>query len=129
LDAAKGVEPVGSGGVQERIFAVGSGLGRERHPEVRRVGSQGGAEKSRWGDADDGEWRALDDERRADDGGIADEMLPPNAIAHDGDGWGAAEIVGGCEEAAGERAQAEEGEVVTGDELVDEGLGGAGSGA
>ena len=105
--ASEDIQPVTRRLVEQRILSVHDGLGGERHPEIGRIGLQGGAEESRRSDAHQGEWRAVDHHGGPDNRRVAAEMLLPGAIAHHGYRRGAAGVIGRCDQAAGKGPQAE----------------------
>ncbi len=110
-------QPRGDGLAEDRGVAVDQRFLLERNPEIRRVAAQRFAEESRRRDTGDGERLPLDEERGADDRGIAAVGALPDVMAQHDHRSRRRRVVGGGEDAAAEGADAERREVVAGDVL------------
>jgi hypothetical protein len=108
---------------QQRAVADNQRLLLERNPEVRRIAAERLAEEPGRRDTDDGERVPLDDERRADDRGIAAVRALPGVMADDHRRCRRRFVVVGCEDAASEGADAERRKIVAGDVLRAQGPG------
>src|SRR5581483_8229877 len=112
--------------VDNAVFPAQWPLRGDRQPEIWRVGTQRVAEEGRWSDTRESVRDLIDIDRGADNGRIAAEFLLPGAIAHHHGRCRAARIVRRRKDPAGEGANAESREIVAGNELAVERLGGRG---
>ncbi len=108
---------------KQRAVAVDQGLLLDGQPEIRRIAAKRLAKEPRGRDADDRERMILYDERRADDRCVAAVLFLPGAVAQHRHRGRRRRVVGGREDATGERVDAERLEVVARHELGTQGLG------
>ena len=116
-DPADDVEPILLRKIDNRAGTVNERLGGNRNPEGGGISKAVAKERGRR-DADHGERLAVQSYRASDNRGIAAELLLPRAIADHRDRRRAFAIVVGGNDPAGVRANAEHGEVISGNEFA-----------
>ena len=115
FEAADDAKPCGDGLANQRCASAGVHFLLERNPDVRGITVERFAEESGWRDADDAEGMALDVKGGADDLGVAGVDGLPGAMAEDDDRGRSGRVVLRGEDATGKRADAESGEIISGD--------------